>query len=277
MPVLDPAGVVGVFVVETGPASGACVVLLAEPAAFPAVESDWAFTGPSSGSLTGLFVPRPAEGVLNCLSRSIVSTRRAFRSAGSSRIVGLPSSSEALDAPGDPGIRPLTADVLEGTRLSVFSFRRPCATWRCLRSATSAPAPVETSPRPLEQAAVRAVAAIALPDRVTIKIIPSTKSGTIAPESVREFLIDALGRGIMCSRENAKEVPCASPSIAARSILDPGIARFSFSELGTQAAASTSLSGGRYLSPPGAERQGETPAVGPHSDEQGKITAMIDS
>ena len=59
LPVLDPAGVVGVFVVEAGPESGACVVLLAEPAAFPAVESDWAFTGPSSDSLTGLFVPRP--------------------------------------------------------------------------------------------------------------------------------------------------------------------------------------------------------------------------
>jgi hypothetical protein len=81
----------------------------------------------------------------------------------------------------------------------------------------------------------------------------------------------------MGSRKHAKDAPCASPSIAARSVLDPGIARFSFSELGTQAASTTSLSGGRYLSPRSAEWQGETPTVGPHSREQGKITAMIDS
>jgi len=118
LPVLHPAGVAGGFVAETGPASGACVVLLAQPAAFPAVEADWDFRRLSSGPPTGLFVARPAEGVLNCLSRSIVSTRRALRSAGSSRILGLPSYCEALDAPGDPGIRTLTADLLEGD--SVF-------------------------------------------------------------------------------------------------------------------------------------------------------------
>ena len=69
----------------------------------------------------------------------------------------------------------LTADVLEAGMVSVFSFVARWATWRFLRSAAAAPAPAETSPRPSGQAAVRAVAASALPDRERPSSSPARK------------------------------------------------------------------------------------------------------